>query len=208
MNGSTDPDKGFDRLLRGEIPETPTEQVLGSFLSDVRAAFPSQPLLAEEVHLAGVVETAQLLADKGEPVVRPASKAVGRGRHASGLPKRRRVAVKVPVLRSLAAKLVAGLVVLMSMFGGIAFAGALPGGLQSAVSGAAAAIGVDLPDGEDEDAVEPADPVEEESEAPETTEVETEDPETEDPETEAEAEDSETEDPETEAKAEDPEVET
>ena len=35
--------------------------------------------------------------------------------------------MKVPLMRSLAAKVVAGLVVLMSMFGGLALAGALPG---------------------------------------------------------------------------------
>ena len=178
MSGSTDPDEGFERLLRGEIPGTPEEQELGAFVEDVRAAFPTQPLLAEEVHLVGIVETAQLSAEKGEPVMRLASKAIGRGRNASGL-KRRRVAVRVPVLRSLAARIVAGLVVLMSMFGGLAVAGALPGGFQDAVANAADGIGVDLPGGDDEDAVE------EESEAPATPEVETDDPE----ETDVEADD-------------------
>ena len=121
------PDDGFERLLRGEAPKTPEERALGLFLQDVGGAFPAEASLAEEAHLAAIVRAAQLLADKGEPAVRSASKAGGRARHASGLPKRRRVIMKVPLMRSLAAKVVAGLVVLMSMFGGLALAGALPG---------------------------------------------------------------------------------
>jgi hypothetical protein len=127
MSGSMGPDDGFERLLRGETPKTPEEHALGLFLQDVGGAFPAEPSLAEETHLAAIVQAAQLLADKGDPAVRSASKADGRARHASGLPKRRRVIVKVPLMRSLAAKVVAGLVVLMSMFGGLALAGALPG---------------------------------------------------------------------------------
>ena len=121
------PDDGFERLLRGETPKTPEERALGLFLHDVGGAFPAGIPPAEEAHLAAIVHAAQLLADKGEPAVRSASKADGRARHASGLPKRRRVMMKVPLMRSLAAKVVAGLVVLMSMFGGLALAGALPG---------------------------------------------------------------------------------
>lgn len=117
----------FERVLRGETPETTDEHELGLFLDDVRGAFPAEPPLSEGAHLAAIVEAAQLLADKGEPATRPASKAHGRAPHVSGLPKRRRVIVKVPLMRSLTAKVVAGAVVLMSMFGGLAFAGALPG---------------------------------------------------------------------------------
>jgi hypothetical protein len=127
MSGSMGPDDGFERLLRGETPKTPEEQALGLFLQDVGGAFPAEPSLAEEAHLVAIVQAAQLLADKGEPATRPASKAHGRAPHVSGLPKRRRVIVKVPLMRSLTAKVVAGAVVLMSMFGGLAFAGALPG---------------------------------------------------------------------------------
>ena len=72
------PDDGFERLLRGETPKTPEEQALGLFLEDVRGAFPTEPSLAEEAHLAAIVQAAQLLADKGEPAVRSASKADGR----------------------------------------------------------------------------------------------------------------------------------
>ena len=127
MSGSMGLDDGFERLLRGESPKTPEEQALGLFLREVSSTFPAEPSLAEDAHLAAIVQAAQLLADKGEPAVRSASKAYGRAPHASGLPKRRRVIMKVPLMRSLAAKVVAGLVVLMSMFGGLALAGALPG---------------------------------------------------------------------------------
>ena len=155
------PDDGFERLLRGETPKTPEEQALGLFLQDVGGAFPAEPSLAEEAHLAAIVHSAQLLADKGEPAVRSASKADGRARHASGLPKRRRVIMKVPLMRSLAAKVVAGLVVLMSMFGGLALAGALPG------------------QGSDDDATDVVKVQDVSDEAPETEAPETEAPETE-----------------------------
>ncbi|HEY2965227.1 MAG TPA: hypothetical protein VGJ99_02980 [Actinomycetota bacterium] len=161
MSGSMGPDDGFERLLRGETPKTPEEQALGLFLQDVRGAFPAEPSLAGEAQLAAIVQAAQLLADKGEPAVRSASKADGRARHASGLPKRRRVIMKVPLMRSLAAKVVAGLVVLMSMFGGLALAGALPG------------------QGSDDDANDVVEIQDVSDEAPETEAPETEAPETE-----------------------------
>jgi hypothetical protein len=157
MNGSMGPDDGFERLLRGETPKTPEEQALGLFLQDVRGAFPAEPSLAEEAHLAAIVHSAQLLATKGEPAVRSASKADGRARRASGWPERRRVIVKVPLMRSLAAKVVAGLVVLMSMFGGLALAGALPG------------------QGSDDDATDVVEVQDVSDEAPETEAPETED---------------------------------
>jgi hypothetical protein len=157
MSGSIGPDDGFERLLAGETPKTPEEQALGLFLEDVRGAFQAEPSLAEEAHLSAIVQAAQLLADKGEPAVRSASKADGRARHASGLPKRRRVIMKVPLMRSLAAKVVAGLVVLMSMFGGLALAGALPG------------------QGADDDATDVVEIQDVSDEAPETEAPETED---------------------------------
>jgi hypothetical protein len=167
MSGSMGPDDGFERLLRGETPKTPEEQALGLFLQDVRGAFPAEPSLAEEAHLAAIVHSAQLLATKGEPAVRSASTADGRARHASGRPERRRVIVKVPLMRSLAAKVVAGLVVLMSMFGGLALAGALPG------------------QGSHDDANDVVEVQDVSDEAPETEAPDTEAPETEAPDTEA-----------------------
>lgn len=184
-------DDGFERLLRGDTPGTPAEQDLGAFVDDVREAFPAQPLLAGDVHLAKITEAARLLADKGDPVARPVSNATGRARHVSGLPKRRETIVRVPMYKSLAAKVVAGLVVLMSMFGGVAFAGALPGGVQDKVANAVAAV-VDLPGGDDEVTTdEPAEPVESESPDPAETEdpVETESPDPADSESDDQGED-------------------
>jgi len=157
MSGSTGPDEGFERLLRGEAPKTPEEQALGLFLEDVRGAFPTEPSLQEGAQLAAIVQAAQLLADKGEPSVRSATEAGRRVRHASGRPKRRRVIVKLPLMRSLAAKVVAGLVVLMSMFGGLALAGALPG------------------QGSDDDSTDVVEIQDVSDEAPETEALETED---------------------------------
>jgi hypothetical protein len=157
MSGSMGPDDGFERLLRGETPKTPEEQALGLFLQDVGSAFPAEPSLAEEAHLAAIVQAAQLLADKGEPAVRSANKPDGRARHASVRAERRRVIMKVPLMRSLAAKVVAGLVVLMSMFGGLALAGALPG------------------QGSDDDAADVVEIQDVSDEAPETEAPETED---------------------------------
>ena len=150
-------DDGFERLLGRETPKTLEEQALGLFLQDVGGAFPAEPPLAEGAHLASIVQAAQLLADKGEPAVRSASRADGRAQYASGLPKRRRVIMKVPLMRSLAAKVVAGLVVLMSMFGGLALAGALPG------------------QGSDEDATDVVEIQDVSDEAPETEAPENED---------------------------------
>jgi hypothetical protein len=157
MSGSMGPDDGFERLLRGETPKTPEEQALGLFLQDVGGAFPAEPSLAEEAHLAAIVQAAQLLADKGEPAVRSANKPDGRARHTSVRAERRRVIMKVPLMRSLAAKVVAGLVVLMSMFGGLALAGALPG------------------QGSDDDAADVVEIQDVSDEAPETEAPETED---------------------------------
>jgi hypothetical protein len=162
------PDDGFERLLRGETPKTPEEQALGLFLQDVAGAFPAEPSLSEEAHLAAIAQAAQLLADKGEP----AGRADGRAPHTSGLPKRRRVMMKVPLMRSVAAKVVAGLVVLMSMFGGLALAGALPG------------------QGSDDDATDVVEIQDVSDEAPETEAPETEAPETEDADDQGENEDA------------------
>ncbi|HET9724570.1 MAG TPA: hypothetical protein VFR44_12125 [Actinomycetota bacterium] len=164
-----DPDDGFERLLRGETPESPDERMLDLFLQDVRGAFPAEPPRAREAHLDGIVRAARLLADKGEPVARPASNADGRVPHASGLPKRRRMTVKVRVLRSMTAKVIAGLVVLMSMFGGLAFAGALPGTGDSGDDGTEVVVPQDVvTDDQGDDVAEApeADDVEDEAEEP------------------------------------------
>lgn len=192
MRGHDDDD--FERLLRGDTPGTPAERELGAFVEDLREAFPAQPLLAGDVHLARITEAARLLADKGDPVVRPVSNAAAREGHASGLPKRRGTIMRVPVWKSLAARVVAGLVVLMSMFGGMAFAGALPGGIQDKVANAVTAV-VDLQSANDDVTTEESEteePVETESPDPDETEdpVETEDQDAADSESDDQGEDA------------------
>ncbi len=175
MGGSRGPDDGFERLLRGEGPGAAEERLLEAFVEDLRTAFPPIPIAAEEAHLGAIAEAARLLADRGDPVARPVSNASGRASRPSWLPKRKGNSVRVPVFRSWSAKIVAGLVVLMSSFGGLAVAGALPGGVQDSVANVASGIGVNLPGGDDEqgDAVGP-EPTE--TKSPEPTETESPEP--------------------------------
>ncbi len=145
MSGSDD---GLDRVLSGEASSAAGVDPLGPFVQDLKLAFPPAPVMAQEAHLEAVVHAAREAAAAAQPLSR----------------KERRV--RVPRFRSLTAKLVAGGVVLFTSFGGLAVAGALPGGLQNGVANAAAGIGVNLPGGDD-DAVEPVE-VEDETEAVET----------------------------------------
>jgi hypothetical protein len=157
MSGSTDPDEGFERLLRGALPEDPEEQQLGAFVEDVRTAFPAAPVLAEESHLAAIGAAARLLAREGGPVIEGSD-----GQRRARIPGKRRLNVRVPIFRSLAAKIVAGLAVLMWSFGGLAVAGALPGGIEDVVSNAADEVlvnlsGDDVDDGDVDDVEDEAD---------------------------------------------------
>lgn len=150
MSGPTDPDEGFERLLRGALPEDP-EQQLGAFVEDVRAAFPATPLLAEESHLAAISSAARLLAREGVPAI-----GGNEGPRRARIPERRRFDVRLPMFRSLAAKIVAGLAALMWSLGALAVAGALPGGLQDVVSNSADQVSVSLSgdDGAEDDEAE------------------------------------------------------
>jgi len=173
MSGrSDDSNEEFERALRGGGSGSPVADDLAAFVEDVRAAFPRASSLAEEQHLAALVTAAQVLAANSERAARSARKASGRTGHVSEFPKRRRVTVKVPVFKSLAAKLAAAAVVVMTSFGGLAVAGALPRPVQHAVANAADTIGVNLPGGDDEDATESVEPVEQ---GEDETEVESDD---------------------------------
>jgi hypothetical protein len=157
-------DERFERALGDEQPPSP-EGELEAFVRDVREAFPAQPMLAEESHLEAVVHVARdLAADRVPP-----------GR-------RKESHVRIPRLRSRAALIVAGLVVVMSSFGGLAFAGALPGGVQNGVANVVAPLGVDLPGGDDDTtAIAPSSsqtetPEPSETESPEPSETESPEP--------------------------------
>jgi hypothetical protein len=149
-------DERFERALGDENPPSP-EGELDAFVRDVREAFPAQPMLAEEFHLAAVVDAARdLAADRVPPGRRKESR------------------VRIPGLRSRAALVVAGLVVVMSSFGGLAFAGALPGGVQNGVANVVAPLGVDLPGGDDD--TTGIAPSSSETETPEPSETESPEP--------------------------------
>ena len=140
----------LERALHGRS-DSPVEPGIAAFVEDVRTAFPKRPSSAEEQHLEMLASAAQLLAEKGDPAARPASNADGRAEHVR-LPKRRRVAVKVPAFHSLAAKLVVGSIVAVVSFGGLAVAGALPGSVQHGVATVAKGVGIGLPDPDEQEA--------------------------------------------------------
>jgi hypothetical protein len=135
-------DWDLDRLLAGKAPEGDEElEELAAFLREVKAAhlkFPPESMEARQ--LAAILEAAQLLSDKGEPVVRPASKAPGPDRQASRLPSWRRK----PVFSTIWAKVAVASVAAVLLCSGLAVAGALPDPLQTAAANAAGEVGVSL----------------------------------------------------------------
>jgi hypothetical protein len=151
-------DERFEDALQGASPLSP-EDDLGAFVRDVRDAFPTRPLLAQEAHVEATAEAARTISNRDRT------------------PARKESHMRLPRLRSKAAMIVAGLVVAMSSFGGLAAAGALPGNVQNGVANAVGTVGLDLPGGSDEtedDATEVDDDADEveapdadESEAPE-----------------------------------------
>jgi hypothetical protein len=120
---------------------------LTRFVDDLSTAFPAQAP-ATAAHLAAIANEAQLLADKGDPVARPASNAVAPAR-ASRPPKRWRNTMKDRKARILI-KIAAPVVALFAVLGIMGSAGALPRTLQHLTAHAAGIVGFDLPTGEDE----------------------------------------------------------
>jgi hypothetical protein len=153
------PDERFEDALQGVPPLSP-EDDLGAFVRDVRHAFPARPLLAQEAQVEAIAETARTISNRDRTPARKESYVK--------MPK-------MPRLRSRAALIVAGLVVAMTSFGGLAAAGALPGDVQTGVANVVGTVGLDLPGGSDEaedDATEVETPDTDESEAPEPKETE------------------------------------
>src|SRR5262245_17481361 len=120
---------------------------LTRFVDDLSTAFPAQAP-ATAAHLAAIANEAQLLADKSDPVARPASNAVAPVPQASRPPKRRRETMKDRKARILI-KIAAPIVALFAVLGIMGSAGALPRTLQHLTSNAAGLVGVNLPTGED-----------------------------------------------------------
>src|SRR5215210_2265023 len=114
---------------------------LGAFVRDVKAAYMTPPdEVTEERHVSGMVAMAHLLADKGEPVARPASKAHGPDPQASGLPIRRRL--MQGSFAKMRMRIAAGLVALVGATTALAGVGALPDPLQGMLADAASTVGI------------------------------------------------------------------
>jgi hypothetical protein len=154
-------DRDLDRLMAGKAPEGDEELAeLAAFLREVEAAhlkFP--PESTEARQLAAILEAAQLLSDKGEPVARPASKAPGPDvsgipdLQASPLPSWRRNLMPTGLLSNVWSKAAVAAVAALLVCCGLAAAGALPDSLQTAAANAAGQVGVSLDNPGDTDEV-------------------------------------------------------
>jgi hypothetical protein len=145
-------DGDLDALRTGHAPDGgPQADGMAQFVCDLGEAFP-EPSTAhlEGVHIAAMMQAARLLADKGELVARPASKAYGPDCQASGLPKPWRETMLGRMLAPKAAKVAAGAVALTLLFSGVAVAGVLPVPIQNTVADVVQTVGIDLPGGANE----------------------------------------------------------
>jgi hypothetical protein len=150
----TDPqaaDDAIDRMLSGGAPVDDEWRDVALFVQELQEAVPSSGLASQDLHVAAMVETARLLAEKGDPAVRPVSNAAAPAPQASGLPKQRRKSMKRST-RTLI-RVLAPIAAVLTVFSGMAYAGALPHTVQKAVSTAASTVGIDLPS-DDEGTVE------------------------------------------------------
>jgi hypothetical protein len=147
----TDPqaaDDAIDRMLSGGAPVDDEWRDFALFVQELQEAVPSSGLASQDLHVAAMVETARLLAEKGDPAVRPVSNAAAPAPQVSGLPKQRRKSMKRST-RTLI-RVLAPIAAVLTVFSGMAYAGALPHTVQKAVSTAASTVGIDLP-GDDEE---------------------------------------------------------
>jgi hypothetical protein len=134
-------DDALERMVFG-APVADEWRDVASFVRELQETTPSAELASEDLHVAAMVETAHLLADKGDPVVRPVSNAAAPAKQASGLPKHRRK----PMRKKTAARLLAPIAAVFVVLGGMAYAGALPRSVQHGVSGTVSTV---LPSDED-----------------------------------------------------------
>jgi hypothetical protein len=147
----TDPeaaDDALDRMLSGGAPVDDEWRDVARFVQELEEAVPSSGLASQDLHVAAMVETARLLADKGDPAVTPVSNAAAPALQASGLPKQRRKSMKRST-RTLI-RVLAPVAAVLTVFSGMAYAGALPHTVQKAVSTAASTVGINLPDDEEQ----------------------------------------------------------
>ena len=140
-------DDALERMLSHQEPATDEWRELDGFVQDLREAVSARPLASEDLHVAAMVETSHLIADKGDPVVRPVSNADAPAPQVSRLPKLRRKQMKRST-RTLV-RVLAPLAAVLTVMGSMAVAGALPHTVQKAVSHAAGTVGLNLPGEED-----------------------------------------------------------
>jgi len=161
----------LERLLEGSAQAREQHPELRIFVDDVQA-MPAASPATEDLHVAAMMsESSRLLAENGDPVARPVSKAHGPAPQASGLSMRR----STPMVKLLLAKVMAPLVAVFTLMGGLAYAQVLPDPLQNVVAGAGGAIGLDLPDSDDGDVEETDEVAEDEDALEDDTAVEDED---------------------------------
>ena len=146
----------------GEMGTHDHDDELEGFFEELRAAFPARSVASEDEHVAAMVSTAHLLADKGDPVVRPASNADAPAPQVSRLPKQRRNRMWDKKLsernwtHGVALKVLAPATVFFMMLGGVAWAGGLPQPLQKTAAHVASFAGLTIEDGTDVDTQDPA----------------------------------------------------
>jgi len=140
-------DDQFERMLSGREPASDEWRDLDGFVRDLRDAVPERMLASEDLHVAAMVGTSHLIADKGDPVARPVSNASAPASQVSWPPKLRRKQMKRST-RTLV-RVLAPLAAVLTVMGSMAVAGALPHTVQKAVSHAAGTVGLNLPGDDD-----------------------------------------------------------
>jgi len=140
-------DDALEQMLSGQTPTSDEWRELAGFVQDLHEAAPARPLVSEDLHVAAMVETSHLIAENGDPVVRPVSNADAPAPQVSRLPKLRRKPMKRST-RTLV-RVLAPIAAIFTVMGSMAVAGALPHPVQKAVSHAAGTVGLNLP-GDDE----------------------------------------------------------
>ena len=140
----------FESVPPDEMGTHDHDDEFEDFFDELRTAFPARPVADEDEHVAGMIAAAHLQADKGNPVARPASNADAPAPQVSWLPKQRRNRMSDRNWsRRLALKVLAPVVVLFTMLGGVAWAGGLPQPLQKTASHVAGFAGLTVDDGTD-----------------------------------------------------------
>lgn len=129
-------DRDLDALMAGKTPAGRGElDDLAGFLRDAAVVFEEAPDGGvESRHLAAMTDTARLLANDS-PATEPAGEP-------AQLPRRKFMS------RKLLVPVAACLLLALSAFGGVAYAGALPGPIQGPVADVADNLGVSLPGAE------------------------------------------------------------